>query len=168
MVECYRYLGQDVRVDPTLLRSLAVRQISRFTQAAGCLHGKLRQLGALGPGLWYMLANSLCTSHLLIGAVIWGSELPAVPTVRPPTYNSPAALMQHAFSALLCWALQVPCDTRLELLHLLANQPPVGTLVAKQLVRYAESLERELAKAESQALGHRPLRHAHLVWRAIQ
>ena len=76
--------------------------------------------------------------------------------------------MQRAFSALLCWALQVPRDTRLELLHLLANQPPVGTLVAKQLVRYAESLERELATAESQALGHRPLRHAHLVWRAIQ
>ena len=168
MVECYRYLGQEVRVDPTLLRSLAVRQLSRFTQAAGCLRGKVRQLGALGPGLRCLLANSLCTSHLLIGAVIWGSELPAVPTVRPPTYDSPAASMQRAFSALLCWALQVPRDTRLELLHLLANQPPVGTLVAKQLVRYAESLERELATAESQALGHRPLRHAHLVWRAIQ
>ena len=155
-------------MDPTLLRSLAIRQLSRFTLAAGCLRGKVRQLGALGPGLGCMLANSLCTSHLLFGAVIWGSELSAVLTVRPPTYDSPAALMQRAFLALLCWALQVPHDTRLELLHLLANQPPVGMLVAKQLVRYADSLERELAKAESQALGHRPLRHAHLVWCAIQ
>ena len=95
-----------------------------------------------------MLANSLCTSHLLFGAVIWGSELPAVPTVCPSPYASMAAQMQRAFSALLRWALQVPRATRLELLHLLANQPPVGTLVAKQLVRYAQTIERELDEAD--------------------
>ena len=49
---------------------------------------------------------------------------------------------------LLHWALQVPCDTHLELLHLLANQPPIGMLVAKQLVRYAQSLEQELDDAD--------------------
>ena len=95
-----------------------------------------------------MLANSLCTSHFLFGAVIWVSELPAVLMVHPSPYASLAAQMQRAFLALLRWALQVPCDTHLELLHLLANQPPVGTLVAKQLVRYAQTIECELDEAD--------------------
>ena len=71
-----------------------------------------------------MLENSLCTSHLLFGVVIWGSELLAVLMVYLSPYASLAAQMQRAFLALLCWALQVPHDTCLELLHLLANQPP--------------------------------------------
>lgn len=78
-----------------------------------------------------MLVSSLCTSHLLFGAAIWGPALPVLPTLRPPTAGSLASRMQRAFSRLLRWALYIPVTTRLELLHILANQPPVGMLVAK-------------------------------------
>ena len=78
-----------------------------------------------------MLVSSLCTSHLLFGAAIWGPALPVLPTLRPPMAGSLASRMQCAFSQLLCWALTIPIMTWLELLHILANQPPVGTLVAK-------------------------------------
>ena len=78
-----------------------------------------------------MLVSSLCTSHLLFGAAIWGPALPVLPTLCPPTAGSLALRMQHAFSRLLRWALTIPVATRLELLHILANQPPVGMLVAK-------------------------------------
>ena len=77
-----------------------------------------------------MLVSSLCTSHLLFGAAIWGPALPVLPTLRPPTAGSLASRMQRA-SRLLRWALYIPITTRLELLHILANQPPVGMLVAK-------------------------------------
>ena len=114
-----------------------------------------------------MLENSLRMSHLLFGVVVWGSELPAVLTLCPSPYNSLAAQMQHAFLMLLRWAMQVPHDICIQLLHLLANQPPIGRLVAKQMVYYAQSLKYELDEADSQALGHQPLRHAYLVWHAI-
>ena len=114
-----------------------------------------------------MLANSLCMSHLLFAVVIWGSKLLAVPTVRLSPYNSLAAQMQCAFLALLHWSLQVPHNTHLDLLHLLANQPPNGMLVAKQLVHYAQSPEHELNEADFQAPGHRPLCYAHFVWHVI-
>ena len=78
-----------------------------------------------------MLVSSLCTSHLLFRAAIWGPALPVLPTLRPPTAGSLASRIQRAFSRLLCWALTIPITTRLELLHILANQPPVGMLVAK-------------------------------------
>ena len=78
-----------------------------------------------------MLVNSLCTSHLLFGAAIWGPALPVLPTLHPPMAGSLASRMQRTFSWLLHWALTVPVTTQLELLHILANQPPVGTLVAK-------------------------------------
>ena len=81
--------------------------------------------------------------------------------------GSLAAEMQSAFSRLLRWALDVPVSTRLELLHILANQPPVGTLVAKQLTPYAMDLEAGLAAMEAWPATPPPLRHAHLVWRAI-
>ena len=48
--------------------------------------------------------------------------------------------MQKAYNGLLRWALDLPTSTRLELLHILANLPPVGFLVAKALVRYRASL----------------------------
>ena len=41
----------------------------------------------------------------------------------------------------------VPIDTWLELLHILANQPPVGNLVSKQLTRYAYMIEEDLEHA---------------------
>ena len=78
-----------------------------------------------------MLVSSLCTSHLLFGAAIWGPALPVLPTLHPPMAGSLALRMQRAFSRLLHWALTIPVMTRLELLHILANQPPVGMLVAK-------------------------------------
>ena len=65
-----------------------------------------------------MLANSLCTSHLLFGVVIWGSKLLAVLTVHPSPYDNLAAQMQRAFLVLLHWALQVPHDTHLHHAHL--------------------------------------------------
>ena len=153
---------------PDLLARLAERQLHRFTAAAGCLRGKLSQLGPLGPGIRALLVGSLCTSHLLFGAAVWGPVLPTTPSLRPPTAGSLAARMQRAFSRLLRWALDIPVSTRLELLHILANQPPVGTLVAKQLTRYAADLEAGLAAAEARPATAPPLRHAHLVWRAIR
>ena len=68
--------------------------------------------------------------------------------VRPSPYTSLATQMQRAFLAVLHWVFQVPCDTCFELLHLLADQPPIGMLVAEQLVRYTQSLERELDEAD--------------------
>ena len=52
-------------------------------------------------------------------------------TVHPPTASSIEAHMQWAFADMLQWTVGLPIDTRLELLHILANQQPVGTLVAK-------------------------------------
>ena len=68
-------------------------------------------------------------------------------TMRLPTASSIAALMQGAFSTVLWWAVGVPIDTLLELLYILANQPPVGTLVAKHLTCYACMIEDDLAHA---------------------
>ena len=48
--------------------------------------------------------------------------------------------MQVAYNGLLRWALHLPLETRVELLHILANLPPPTTLIAKQLVRYATTL----------------------------
>ena len=95
-----------------------------------------------------MLENSLCTSHLLFGVVIWGSEFLAVPMLHPSPYTSLAAQMQQVFLVLLCWALQILNDTHLEFLHLLANQPHIGMLVAKQLACYAKTIECELDEAD--------------------
>ena len=51
--------------------------------------------------------------------------------------------MQWAFAAMLQWAVGLPIDTWLEL-HILANQPLVGNLVAKQLTHYAHTIEEDL------------------------
>ena len=59
-------------------------------------------------------------------------------------------------------------STRLKLLHILAKQPTVGTLVAKQLTYYAVDLEAGLAAAEAHLATTPPLCHAHLVWWAIR
>ena len=69
-----------------------------------------------------------------------------------------------AFNGLLHWALGLPRTTRVELLHILANLPPPGFLVLKQLVRY----ERTLRPAPDclQPMPGRP-RQATAVWDAI-
>ena len=66
--------------------------------------------------------------------------MPLLPTLCPHRCHPEAQHMQKAFNGLLRWALDLPSTTRLELLHCLANLPPVGTLVAKQLVWYRASL----------------------------
>ena len=91
-----------------------------------------------------MLAQSLCVSHLLFGAVIWAPTLPPLPALRyHPRSQKVAHTLQVAYNGLLRWALVVPIDTRLELLHILANLPPPATLLFKQLVRYQFFLHTE-------------------------
>ena len=68
-------------------------------------------------------------------------------TLHPPIASSIAACIQWGFDAMLRWAVGVPINTWLELLHILANQPPIGTLVAKQLTCYACTIEEDLAHA---------------------
>ena len=60
----------------------------------------------------------------------------------------------------------MPIDTQLELLHILANQTLVGTLVAKQLTCYACTIEEDLAHSTHEWSLH--ICHAHRVWEAIQ
>ena len=69
-----------------------------------------------------------------------------------------------AYNRLLRWALVVPIDTRLELLHILANLPPPATLLAKQLVWYEYFLRGDGAASGPHAP---PPRHACQVWEAI-
>lgn len=84
--------------------------------------------------------SALCSSHLLFGAVVWAPALPTIPTLRPARTDPVGHPLQTAYNSLLRWALGVPVSTRLELLHLLANLPPPGVLIAKQLVRYVAGL----------------------------
>ena len=65
--------------------------------------------------------------------------------VHPPTVSSITACMQWAFAPMLRWLVAAPIDTFLELLHILANQPPVHFLVAKQPTCYAHKIEEDLA-----------------------
>ena len=60
----------------------------------------------------------------------------------------------------------VPTYTWLELLHILVNQAPVGTLVGNQLTGNAHKIEEDLANAVDEWNFH--IHHTHLVWEAIQ
>ena len=80
---------------PDLLARLAELQLQRFTAAAGCLRGKLSQLGPLGPGIRALLVGSLCTSHLLFGAVVWG-PVPASSDGRQPCRSDAACFFSPA------------------------------------------------------------------------
>ena len=74
--------------------------------------------------------------------MVWSLTLPFLPSLRYSAQDEPVAhTLQIHFNSLLRWALDVPMTTRLELLHLLANLPPPATLLAKQLVRYAATVE---------------------------
>ena len=118
-----------------------------------------RQLHIRSPQVRTLLAQSLCISHLLFGCIVWAPTLPFLPSLRYSAQDEPVAhTLQICYNSLLRWALDVPMTTRLELLHLLANLPPPATLLAKQLVCYAATIEDPRA----------PHRHATSVWTAIQ
>ena len=61
-----------------------------------------------------------------------------------PTESGIAARIEWAFTTLLQWAVVVPINNWLEQLHILANQPMVGTLVGNQLTCYACMIEEGL------------------------
>ena len=168
MVTSYKYLGQEMSVLSDLLAWLMEQHLQHFTAVAGCLRDKLLQLDPLGLEIHALLVSLLCTSHLLFGSAFWGPVFPVTLSLHPPMASSLASWMQLAFSRLLCWALDNPVSTCLEILHILANQPLVGTLVAKQLSRYTVGLEACLATAEACPVTVPPLCHAHLVWWPIR
>ena len=95
---------------------------------------------------------------------MWAPSLPVTPSLRPDPHHCVAAPMQRALSALLRWVLGVPADTHLKLVHILGNQPPVGTLIAKQVTRYARQLE-EVVEHSTTMVDLK--RHANRVWNAI-
>ena len=141
-----------------------------FSRAATRLRCSTHQLQLTAPGLRVLLAQSLCVSHLLFGCVVWSPTLPVQLSLRPPRGSPIAHPMQVAYNGLLRWALHLPLETRVELLHILANLPPPTTLIAKQLVRYATTLRPpptpQLGTAPPPPTPGRP-RHATAVWDAI-
>ena len=86
--DSHRYVGQDVSVSQRLLANLVLLQVTLFQQAALRLCHAANQLQLLVPGLWVLLAQSLCISHLLTGCVVWCPTLLVQFTLHPP-YGSP-------------------------------------------------------------------------------
>ena len=71
-------------VSTPMLTNLALTQVTRFQRASLHLRHAATQLQLSAPGLWVLLAQSLCISHLLTGCVVWCPTLPVQFTLRPP------------------------------------------------------------------------------------
>ena len=76
---------------------------------------------------------------MLFAVVVWGYLMPTVVTIRLP-YNNVWNKIDLFMRKLIRWALYIKYDTRIELLHILANLPSAQTLALKRFIRYFNKL----------------------------